>query len=120
MKRILSITCIIIILLTNKVEAKAYDYASEWLAKKQAKQQEYLKELEEDGNLTQEAIDSAKIETKKKPNNKKETKKENKKTESTTNAKGWVYSTDELHIVGLPENSETGYTKAGDYGKIEK
>lgn len=47
-------------------------------------------------------------------------KKENKENKTTYEAKGWVYSTDELHIVGLPEDSETGYTKAGNYGQIEK
>lgn len=36
----------------------------------------------------------------------------------TGEARGWVYSTDELHIIGLPENPETGYTQAGDYGTI--
>lgn len=56
--------------------------------------------------------------------------KSNKKDSKTTNsssyagngytgeARGWVYSTDELHIIGLPENPETGYTQAGNYGTI--
>lgn len=35
----------------------------------------------------------------------------------TGEARGWVYSTDELHVVGLPEG-ENGYTLSGNYGTI--
>lgn len=37
----------------------------------------------------------------------------------SSEAKGYVYGVDELHIVGLPTD-ERGYTKAGDYGTIYK
>lgn len=32
--------------------------------------------------------------------------------------KGWVYSADELHVIGLPEGSN-GYTQPGYYGDID-
>ncbi len=32
--------------------------------------------------------------------------------------KGWVYSADELHVIGLPEG-EDGYTLPGWYGDID-
>ena len=32
--------------------------------------------------------------------------------------RGYVYGVDELHVTGLPVD-ERGYTRAGDYGKIE-
>jgi len=37
----------------------------------------------------------------------------------TGEAHGYVYSVDELHIVGLPTNPNTGYTQAGNYGRID-
>ncbi|SEM18919.1 hypothetical protein SAMN04487770_12820 [Butyrivibrio sp. ob235] len=37
---------------------------------------------------------------------------------SQTNGKGWVYSSDELHVIGLPEGSN-GYTKPGYYGDVD-
>lgn len=109
MKRKIILIYALILLLANNVEVKASDYASDWLAKKQAEQEKYLSELEKDGNLTQEAIDATKLKTNKKSNNKE---KENKNKEKSKTI--IVYGTDELHIVGLPEN-EKGYTKAGKY-----
>ena len=45
-------------------------------------------------------------------------KKRNEKNTQQEN-KGLVYGVDELHVTGLPTD-ERGYTKAGDYGKIEE
>lgn len=96
-----------------------------WIRKQQESNREFMEGVEKDGNLTQEAIDALSWGDK--------TKKPNKKTKKTEvnvtvnnyygttndNPRGYVYGTDELHITGLPTD-EKGYTKAGDYGKIEK
>lgn len=108
------------------VNAENYDdYAEKWLQKQRKQQEKYMDELEADGNLTQEAIDSISKGTSKRKPNKSSQSSENssKNTTSTTDGttssgKGWVYSTDELHVVGLPEG-ENGYTKAGWYGDVD-
>ena len=93
-----------------------------WIRLQKESNEEFMKGVEEDGNLTEEAYDQLSWggSIKGKVNKKKE-----KKTTDKTYTikgdevnKGYVYSTDELHVVGLPED-ERGYTKAGDYGKIE-
>ena len=75
------------------------------------------KEAEEQG-LYSDANDGAFV--KRNKNKKKDTKETTQQTTTTTpqTGQGWVYSTDELHIVGLPED-ESGYTKSGFYGSIE-
>ncbi|WP_143015165.1 hypothetical protein [Butyrivibrio sp. INlla18] len=108
------------------VHAENYDdYAEKWLQKQLKQQEKYMDELEADGNLTQEAIDSISKGTSKRKPNKSSQSSENssKNTTSTTGSttssgKGWVYSTDELHVVGLPEG-ENGYTKPGWYGDVD-
>lgn len=114
MKRKLLLVYAIFIVLINHVDVNASSYADEWLAKKQQQQEEYMKELQKDGNLTDEAKASI---TKSKSNTKNKTKKENKNYVQTENH-GYVYGVDELHVVGLPTD-ERGYTKAGNYGIIE-
>ena len=54
------------------VRAEEYsEYARKWLEKQREKQEKYMDELEADGNLTQEAIDSiSKGTSKRKPNHK--------------------------------------------------
>lgn len=93
-----------------------------WIRIQKESNEEFMKGVEEDGNLTEEAYDQLSWggSIKGKVNKKKE-KKSTDKTytiKSDEVNKGYVYSTDELHVVGLPED-ERGYTKAGDYGKIE-
>jgi len=114
-----AIIAIIISVAITPITAHASSYADEWLAKQKAQDEKWMDELEADGNLTQEAIDSTKSKTNRKPN-KKTTQTETTQTQSSssqTQGRGWVYGTDELHIVGLPED-ERGYTKAGNYGTI--
>ena len=77
----------------------------------------FLEGLERDGNLTQDAIDTSKMKTNLKPNKKASTKTNSNTNSSSYTGKGWVYSSDELHIIGLPED-EQGYTRSGDYGVI--
>lgn len=114
-KRKLLLGYAIFIVLINHIDVHASSYEDEWLAKKQAQQQEYMKSLEQDGNLTEEAYKSI---TKK--DSKKKDKKNNKNNNITySENRGYVYGVDELHIVGLPTNPTTGYTLQGDYGKIE-
>lgn len=108
MKRKIILIYALILVLTNNIKVEASSYADEWLAKKQAQQNEYMKELEKDGNLTEEIEESI---TKKKTNTTKKNENNNSKSNSTI-----VYGTDELHIVGLPTD-ERGYTKTGKYEK---
>ena len=120
MKKILSLIIILISVTITPITAHASSYADEWLAKQKAQDEKWMDELEADGNLTQEAIDSTKSKTNRKPN-KKTTQTETSQTQSNssqTQGRGWVYGADELHIVGLPEN-EQGYTQAGWYGDID-
>ncbi len=106
--------------------AESYEeYAAEWLRKQQEKDEKLMDELEAEGTLTQEAIDSiSKGTSKRKPNCKSKTQSNDSYSTGSSGAnsysgagKGWVYSTDELHVVGLPEG-ENGYTKPGWYGDI--
>lgn len=132
MKHILSIIIILISVTITTIPTKAEsyeEYCARWLAKQQADDEKFMDELEAEGTLTQEAIDSiSKGTSKRKPSTKNgsTTKKSESNTKSNYNSnsysnynKGWIYSTDELHVVGLPEDSETGYTKSGWYGNPE-
>ena len=110
---------IILAILLSPITAKASTKEEEWLKKQQATSEKFMEELEKDGNLTQNAIDSLKVgKTKKKANKKTEKSSINKTTPKST-GKGWVYSTDELHVTGLPTDTETGYTVSGWYGDIK-
>lgn len=129
MKKILSLIIVLISFTITAIPASAEsyeEYCQKWLANQKAMDEKYMDELEADGNLTQEAINSI---TKGKSN-----RKPNKKSKTTSNAtgsstgnqtsntdlgKGWVFSTDELHVTGLPVDPETGYTKSGWYGNPE-
>ena len=116
-----AIIAILISVTITPITAHASSYADEWLAKQKAQDEKWMDELEADGNLTQEAIDSTKSKTNRKPN-KKTTQTETSQTQSSssqTQGRGWIYGVDELHVVGLPEDAETGYTKSGFYGSIE-
>ena len=124
MKKILSLIAILISVTITTIPVHAETYAEAWLRKQQEADEKYMDELEADGNLTQEAIDSiSKGKSKRKPNKKSNTTTTTQNNSSTTQSnssvsRGWIFSSDELHVIGLPEDSETGYTKAGDYGVI--
>ncbi len=109
----------------EKTKAKREQREKEFMEK-------WLDELEADGNLTQQAIDAAgKYGEGRVPNN--NSGKSGNSSESsggsgsgnnsgssyTGSGKGWVYSVDELHVIGLPEG-ENGYTVPGWYGDIEE
>lgn len=83
--------------------------------------QEYTMEIYNDDDLYSNYTPPEEIKTKKEVEEKNKTSKKKTSTKSNTNtdAKGWVYSVDEIHITGTPTD-ERGYTKAGDYGVIEK
>lgn len=122
MRKILTLIAILISVTITTIPVHAETYAEAWLRKQQEADEKYMDELEADGNLTQEAIDSlGKGKSKRKPNKKSNTTTQNNSPTTQSNSsinRGWIYSTDELHVIGLPEDSETGYTKAGDYGVI--
>ena len=86
--------------------------------------EKWLDELEADGNLTPEAIKAAgKYGEGRVPNNKSTSGSTSGSyaggsSGATTSGKGWVYSADELHVIGLPEGSN-GYTKPGYYGDVD-
>lgn len=120
MKRIvLSIIALIIVATITPITSYAETYEEAWLRKQQERYNNTMKELEKDGNLTESAKDALTIDGKKKTSEKAKNKeKSNNNNSSQYEPKGWVYSSDELHVVGLPED-ESGYTKAGDYGAID-
>lgn len=89
-----------------------------WLRIQQESNEEFMKGVEKDGNLTEEAEKALSWGNSKGKANKKTNKTKSGKNTGTTNAKGWVYSVDELHVTGLPVDDE-GYTRPGDYGAIE-
>lgn len=124
-----SITVMTLMLLVSsiRVDAESYEeYCEKWLQKQRERDEKYMDELEADGNLTQEAIDSISKGTSKRKPNCKSNSSSNKNSDSgrssssgnTTSGKGWVYSADELHVIGLPEG-EDGYTLPGWYGDID-
>lgn len=114
MKKLLTLIVILISISITTIPVHAGSYEDEWLARQKAFSEQYMNELEKDGNLTAEAEESI---TKKK--SKKKSTKDTEESQNNTNTnsesgKGIVYDNDELHVVGLPED-EDGYTKGGDY-----
>lgn len=123
MKKLLSLIVILMTVSITTIPVHAESYAEAWLRKQQEADEKYMDELEADGNLTQEAIDSlGKGKSKRKPNKKSNTTTTQTTPNTTTstydNPRGWIYGVDELHVTGLP-TGEDGYTLQGDYGKIE-
>ena len=124
-----SITVMALMLFVSsiRVDAESYEeYCERWLQKQLERDEKLMDELEAEGTLTQEAIDSISKGTSKRKPNCKSNKSSNKNSGSessstyggTTSGKGWVYSTDELHVIGLPEG-ENGYTLPGWYGDVD-
>ena len=124
-----SITVMALMLFVSsiRVDAESYEeYCEKWLQKQREGDEKLMDELEAEGTLTQEAIDSISKGTSKRKPNCKSNKSSNKTSGSvssstsggTTSGKGWVYSTDELHVIGLPEG-ENGYTVPGWYGDVD-
>ena len=123
MKKIIVILCaaitVIAILSLTTITVHAETKEEAWLRKQREYQEKYMDDLEADGNLTQEAIDSiSKGTSDRKPNHKPTNSDTTSGTSSDGSGKGWVYSTDELHVVGLPEG-DNGYTKPGYYGDVD-
>ncbi len=128
----LSITVILLIVGTSTITVNAFDLQSHYEKMKAKREQaekemteKWLDDLEADGNLTPEAIKAAgKYGEGRVPNHKSKSESRNGKTSEGTGSsytgtgKGWVYSADELHVIGLPEG-ENGYTKPGWYGDID-
>ena len=119
MKRILSVIIAVLILATiTPTTAYAKESAMDLYKRdRDAFYKKYMcldEEAEEQG-LYSDANNGAFTKRNKNKTNKSNSKTTTSSTSST--AKGWVFSTDELHIIGLPEN-EQGYTAAGDYGVI--
>ena len=133
MKRIvITLTTMAIVLLllgTTSITARAYDWQEHYekmRAKREQKEKEFtekwLDELEADGNLTPEAIKAAgKYGEGRVPNHKSISSSGSgsyageSSGSYSESGKGWVYSCDELHVIGLPEG-ENGYTLPGWYG----
>lgn len=126
MKKLLSLIVILMTVSITTIPVHAESFAEKCQRMQREADEQFLKELEAEGNLTQEALDSYKSDTKMKPSknitksNKKDSKNKTANTNNSDNSygKGWVYSADELHVINLPEG-ENGYTKAGWYGDIE-
>ncbi len=135
MKRIvITLTTMAIALLflgTTSITAHAYDWQAHYekmRAKREQQEKEmtekWLDELEADGNLTPEAIKAAGEYGEGRVPNHKSTSRGGSGSYTggnigtTTSGKGWVYSADELHVIGLPEG-EDGYTLPGWYGDID-
>lgn len=122
MKKFLSLIVILMTVSITTIPVHAESFAEKCQRMQREADEQFLKELEAEGNLTQEALDSYKEKTNLKPN--KKAKKEKNKANTTTKnsdsaiGKGWVYSSDELHVINLPEG-EDGYTVAGWYGDID-
>ena len=109
----------ILAVILSPITVHAESAQERWLRKQRESNEEFMKECEKDGNLTETAEKALSWnKTKKKTSNKTETK-NNSNTSTTDIPRGYVYGVDELHVTGLPTD-EKGYTKAGDYGKIEK
>jgi hypothetical protein len=113
---------VILAVILSPITVHAETKQERWLRIQQESNREFMEGCEKDGNLTQEAVDALSWGDKSKKPNKKtketNTSVNNNYGSSTSNPRGYVYGTDELHITGLPTD-ERGYTKAGDYGRIE-
>ena len=136
MKRILiTLTTMAIALLllgTTSITAQAYDWQEQYekmRAKREQQEKEHMEkwldELEADGNLTPEAIKAAGKYGEGRVPNHESTSGSSSGSYAGGNSgsysgpgKGWVYSCDELHVIGLPEG-ENGYTLPGWYGDID-
>ena len=139
MKRtILSIVTVVLfaLMLTTTsitVHAEGFDWQAYYenaKAKREQREKEFMEkwldELEADGNLTPEAIKAAgKYGEGRVPNHKSNYSSADTYSNGGSgtssysgSGKGWVYSCDELHVIGLPEG-ENGYTKPGWYGDID-
>ncbi len=117
-----------------KVNATGFDLQAHYekmKAKREQKEKEFyekwLDDLEADGNLTPEAIKAAGEYGEGRIANHKSTggsrsggysSGSNSGNGYSGGGKGWVYSVDELHVVGLPAG-ENGYTQPGYYGDID-
>ena len=112
--KILIIIPVISIIFSTPVQAKS---AREKWWERYNYMQEYTMEIYNDEDLYSNYTPHEEIASENKTT--KKTKKNTSKTTTRSEAKGWVYGVDELHVTGLPED-ERGYTKAGDYGVIEK
>lgn len=114
----------IIAIALSPITVHAETKQERWIRIQKESNEKFMAGVEADGNLTQEAIDALAWGNKNKKPNKETTKSNTNITinnyygNTQSEAKGYVYSVDEIHIQGLPTN-EDGYTKAGDYGKIE-
>lgn len=108
---------------TVGISAQAETRQERYKRLQQESDQKFLDELEAAGMLTQEAIDAVEgPNSTRKPNYKPSSGSSSCSTgnsSGTTQGKGWVYSSDELHVIGLPEGSN-GYTKPGYYGDVDK
>ena len=121
MKRILALIAIFTIA-SQSVTVYAETPQERWIRIQKESNEEFMKGVEADGNLTEEAYEQLSWGgTIKGKVNKKKDKKTSDKTYTVKGDevnKGWVYSVDEMHIVGLPQG-QNGYTLPGDYGKID-
>ena len=111
---------ILLTIILKPIIVNAESPQERWIRIQRESNEEFMRGCEKDGNLTQEAVDALSWGNKNIKPNKKENKNMNNNYNTSSQNKGYVYGTDELHITGLPTDSETGYTKAGDYGIIEK
>ncbi len=116
----------------NTMTVSAFDLQSHYEKMKAKREQaekemteKWLDELEADGNLTHAAIDAAGEYGKGRvPNHKSRNSSSERSCSGESSSgyhgsgKGWVYSADELHVIGLPEG-EDGYTLPGWYGDID-
>ena len=116
----------------NTMTVSAFDLQSHYEKMKAKREQaakemteKWLDELEADGNLTQAAIDAAGEYGKGRvPNHKSRSSSSERSCSGESSSgyygsgKGWVYSVDELHVIGLPEGAN-GYTKPGYYGDVD-
>lgn len=119
--RYLLTVLVILITATISIPVQAKETFAERCQRRQRENNaKWLAELEADGNLTQEAIDAlgGKGMTPNKVNKKSDQKTTGSTSSSTDVGKGWVFTSDELHVINLPED-ERGYTKSGWYGNPE-
>ena len=108
----------------NTLKVHAETPQERWIRIQKESNEAFMNDVEKDGNLTEEAVNSLSWGNKTKKTQVKTNKKSASNNTSSSssysgNPRGYVYGVDEIHITGLPTD-ERGYTKAGDYGKIEK
>ncbi len=130
---LITIIMVGLILGISNISAKAFDLQEHYEKMREKREQQdkefterWLDELEADGNLTPEAIEAAgKYGEGRVPNHNSTSggesgsyAAEGDNSRYSESGKGWVYSADELHVIGLPEGSN-GYTKPGYYGDVD-